>query len=75
MSYRIKINREWSCSHLGAANVTYPPGVYTVPDEMSDELGQRCLRSGRGKLVSEPERVKSAAPQNKMRNVPENKRA
>jgi hypothetical protein len=69
---KIKLNREWGCSPLGGAAVSFAPGTYSVPEQMSDFLADRCLRSGRGQLVNdeqEPQRQKSKgrAPENKLR--------
>ena len=59
---------------MGGPEVKYPPGVYSVPEEMPPHLAERCLRSGRGQLVQEPAHVKAPAPENKMRGrAPMNK--
>jgi len=76
MTYRIKITKQFSCSHRGAPNVTYEPGVYSAPDEISDVIAQRALTSGCAALVHEPLHVKTPAPENKLRKrAPENKLA
>jgi hypothetical protein len=71
MKYKIKITgRDWaSCSSVGGPIVTFKPGVYSVPDQMSEFLAQRCVRSGRGHIEED-------APKQKMRGrAPENKAA
>lgn len=76
MTYRIKISREWSCFPRGGPEAKFAAGCYTVPDQISDYLAQRCLHSGIGKLLEHEEHVKRPAPQNKMRGrAPENKAA
>lgn len=77
MTYKIRISRQWECSPRGGALVTFSAGEYRVPDEMSDYLAQRCLRSGLGKIVEDVERKKEPLrPTNKMRRgAPENKAA
>ena len=77
MGYRIRISREWGCSPLGGQAVTFAAGEYHVPDEISDFLAQRCLRSGRAILLDDDadiEPPRKVAPTNKMRGkAPENK--
>lgn len=80
MGYKIRISREWSCSHRGAQAVAFAPGEYHIPDEMSDFLAQRCLREGRGIVIDNDEGAdplaKKRSPSNKMRGrMPENKAA
>lgn len=53
MSYRIRVSREWSCSPPGQEMVTFPPGTYDVPGDMTEYLARRCLHSGRGILLEE----------------------
>lgn len=69
MSRKIRLNREWGCTPLGGAPVSFAPGVYSVPEQMSDFLADRCLRSGRGHLVNDESRPavknKGRAPENK----------
>ncbi len=83
MTRKIKLNREWGCTPLGGAPVSFAPGVYSVPEQMSDFLADRCLRSGRGQLVNDEQRyvvgndgpevfvpkgkAKGRAPENKLR--------
>lgn len=70
MSRKIKLNREWGCTPLGGAPVSFAAGVYSVPEQMSDFLADRCLRAGRGHLVNDDEPIvksKGRAPENKLR--------
>lgn len=53
MSFKIKVSREWTCSPPNGPTRVFAAGIYEVPDQMSDYLAQRCLRSGLGKLVSD----------------------
>lgn len=74
MGFKIKLYREWGCTPLGGKAVSFAPGVYSVPEQMSAFLADRCLRSGRGQKLEEPasgetaaRRSKGAAPENKLR--------
>lgn len=75
MSYKIRVSsRGWSCSPRGAAEISFSGGEYRVPEEMSHDLADRCLRSGRGTMVQND--IKQGAPSNKkLRGAPENKSA
>lgn len=78
MTYRIYIAREWSCSPLGGPAVSYPPGGYRVPEDMSDYLAERCLRAGRGRIVQDapepaPPPAKGARRIRAIRQAPQNK--
>lgn len=74
MTYKIRVSpRGWACTPRGGATISFSAGVYVVPDDMSDELAQRCLRSGRGTIVNDD--VKRGAPNNRKRALPENKSA
>ncbi|HLF12789.1 MAG TPA: hypothetical protein VJA26_16415 [Gammaproteobacteria bacterium] len=77
MAYKIKLSRLWECSPRGDVLVSFSAGEYVVPDDMSDYLAQRCLRSGIGKIIDdEPEQNKQPRAANKMRRAaPENKAA
>lgn len=82
MTYKIRVSREWGCSPLGGPAVSFPAGEYAVPEQMSDYLAQRCIRSGIGTLVEPPGNdgrevfhPKKRAPHNKAKGAaPENKR-
>lgn len=70
MEYQIRIYREWSCAHRGAPQVTYPSGVYSVPEDISPVLAQRCIDSGLGRRMNSKPKKRG----NKMLRVaPENK--
>lgn len=74
MTYRIKVSeRGWSCAPRGGSEVSFKPGIYKVPDEMSEYLAGRCIASGRGARLMD---VKEGAPSNKkLKGAPENKSA
>lgn len=54
MKYRIRVGaRGWGCSPLGGSAVHFQPGDYDVPEQMSEFLAGRCIRSGRGMRLKE----------------------
>ena len=79
MGYKIRFGRDWSCSHRGAPEVTYGPGVYSVPEDVPAEIAERALRSGRARLEHEPVTIEAPVtpPRAKrgkaLRGAPENK--
>lgn len=78
MPYKIRLDREWACSPLGASEIKFSAGTYSVPDEMSEYLADRCLRSGRGHIADdEPiqQARKRGAPRNKSVTSLSNKEA
>lgn len=75
LSYKIRISRQWECSPRGGALVTFSAGDYLVPDDISDYLAQRCLRSGLGKLVEDAKQEPRRQANKMRRGAPENKSA
>ena len=72
MDYKIRIAREkgWGVSPRGVYHF-FPQGDYAVPEDMRPDIARRALQSGIGTRIDS---VKQPASENKVLNVPENKK-
>lgn len=50
MEYQVKFSRPWPVSPRGAPEMTFGPGVLSVPEDISHDLASRALRAGRAQL-------------------------
>ena len=65
---KIKIKRMFRHQETATKVVEYPPGIYTVPGDISTDVAKKVLRFGSAEVL-----VEKVAPENKVVKTPENK--
>lgn len=87
MDYQIKIERTWPYRHHKRGRSSLAPGLYAVPEQVSDEVAQRALAEGMAIKIyvakAQPEPGEPASAQKKSKRggrrakgpAPENKAA
>lgn len=71
---KIRVTREWKRQISNSRVRTIKPGVYKVPDEVSEDDATRIMQMHAGALIPEkPKKVVKKAPENKVSAVPEDK--
>ena len=71
---KLQVTREWKRQISNTKVRTIKPGVYKVPDEVSEDDATRIVQMHAGAMIAEkPKKVEKKAPENKVSGVPENK--
>jgi hypothetical protein len=73
---KLQVTRIWRRQISNTKVRTIKPGVYRVPDEVSEDDAMRIVQMHAGSFVAEPAKKKMAAkkaPENKVVESPENK--
>lgn len=73
---KLQVTRLWKRQISNTQVRTIKPGVYRVPDEVSEDDAARIVQMHAGSFIAEPVKKKPAAkkaPENKVVESPENK--